>query len=299
MDWINYHHLLYFYIIGREGSIAKACKQLHLTQPTLSAQLRALEEYLGERLFLRSGRSLVLTEMGRLVYRYAEEIFTLGRELTNTLKGRPSGRPMRFTVGIADAVPKLIAYRLLEPAQRLEPPVHLVCHEGKPSQLLTELVMHGLDLVLADHPAGFDNKVRVYSHLLGECSIAIFGTPSLAKRYQKKFPASLEGAPFLMPTPGNNLRRTLDLWFESHAIHPRLAGEIEDSALLKVFGAGEAGLFAAPCAIAKDIQQQYGVCSIGTLDGAIEWHYAISAERKWTNPAVRAISGSARSELFV
>ncbi len=209
MDWINYHHLLYFYTIAREGSIAKACKQLHLTQPTLSAQLRALEESLGEQLFLRSGRSLVLTEIGRLVYRYAEEIFTLGRELTDTLKGRPSGRPVLFTVGIADAMPKLIAYRLLEPALRLEPPVHLVCREGKPPQLLAELVMHGLDLVLADLPAGPDTKVRAYNHLLGECDITIFGAPSLAERCRKKFPASLEGAPFLRPTPGSNLRRTL------------------------------------------------------------------------------------------
>jgi LysR family transcriptional activator of nhaA len=299
MDWINYHHLLYFYTIAREGSIAKACKQLHLTQPTLSAQLRALEESLGEQLFLRSGRSLVLTEIGRLVYRYAEEIFTLGRELTDTLKGRPSGRPMRFTVGIADAMPKLIAYRLLEPALRLEPPVHLVCREGKPPQLLAELVMHGLDLVLADLPAGPDTKVRAYNHLLGECDIAIFGAPPLAERYRKKFPASLEGAPFLMPTPGSNLRRTLDQWFEEHAIRVRLAGEMEDSALLKVFGAGAAGLFASPCAIAKDIQRQYGVRSIGKLEGVKERYYAISVERKLKNPAVLAISGSARSELFV
>jgi LysR family transcriptional activator of nhaA len=299
MDWINYHHLLYFYTIAREGSIAKACKQLHLTQPTISAQLRALEEYLGEQLFLRSGRSLVLTEIGRLVYRYAEEIFTLGRELTDTLKGRPSGRPMRFTVGIADAMPKLIAYRLLEPARRLEPPVHLVCREGKPPQLLAELVMHGLDLVLADLPAGPDTKVRAYNHLLGECDITIFGAPSLAERYRKKFPASLEGAPFLMPTPGSNLRRTLDQWFEEHAIRPRLAGQMEDSALLKVFGASAAGLFAAPCTIAKDIQRQYGVRPIGKLEGAKERYYAISVERKLKNPAVLAISGSARSELFV
>jgi LysR family transcriptional regulator, transcriptional activator of nhaA len=298
MDWINYHHLLYFYTIAREGSIAKACKQLHLTQPTLSSQLRALEEYLGEKLFLRSGRSLVLTEIGRLVYRYAEEIFTLGRELTDTLKGRPIGRPVRFTVGIADAMPKLIAYRLLEPALRLESPVHLVCREGKPSHLLAELVMHGLDLVLADIPAGPDIKVRAYNHLLGECDIAIFGATPLAERYRKKFPASLEGAPFLMPTPGSNLRRMLDQWFEEHAIRPRLAGEMEDSALLKVFGGSAAGLFAAPFAIAKDIQRQYGARPIGKLEGVKERYYAISVERKLKNPAVLAISGSARSELF-
>jgi LysR family transcriptional regulator, transcriptional activator of nhaA len=299
MDWINYHHLLYFHTIAREGSIAKACKQLHLTQPTLSSQLRALEEYLGEKLFLRSGRSLVLTEIGRLVYRYAEEIFTLGRELTDTLKGRPIGRPVRFRVGIADAMPKLIAYRLLEPALRLEPPVHLVCREGKPSQLLAELVMHRLDLVLADIPAGSDIKVRAYNHLLGECDIAIFGAPPLAERYRKKFPASLEGAPFLMPTPGSNLRRMLDQWFEEHAIRPRLAGEMEDSALLKVFGGSAAGLFAAPFAIAKDIQRQYGARPIGKLEGVKERYYAISVERKLKNPAVLAISGSARSKLLV
>jgi LysR family transcriptional regulator, transcriptional activator of nhaA len=298
MDWINYHHLLYFHTIAREGSIAKACKQLHLTQPTISAQLRALEESLGEKLFLRSGRSLVLTEVGRLVYRYAEEIFALGRELTDTLKGRPSGRPVRFTVGITDAMPKLIAYRLLEPALRMQQLVHLVCLEGKTQQLLAELMTHGLDLVLSDAPAGPESHIKAYNHLLGECLIQVFGTPGLISPLKKGFPKSLDGAPMLLPVAGTALRRSLDQWFEQRSIRPRIVAEMADSALLKVFGATGNGLFPAPAAIQKEICRQYNVRLLGTIHGVHERFYAISVERKLKNPAVMAISASARTELF-
>jgi LysR family transcriptional activator of nhaA len=248
---------------------------------------------------LRSGRSLVLTEIGRVVYGYAEEIFELGRELTDTLKGRPSGRPVRFTVGITDAMPKLIAYRLLEPALGMQPPVHLVCREGKAQPLLAELMVHGLDLVLADAPAGPDSRIRAFNHLLGECGITIFASAPLAERFGKNFPSSMEGAPFLLPTAGTTLRRSLDQWFEEQGIRPRLVGEMEDSALVKVFGASGTGLFPAPSVIEKEIRRQYGVRPLGEIEGVRERFYAISVERKLKNPAVIAISESARERLFV
>jgi LysR family transcriptional regulator, transcriptional activator of nhaA len=298
MEWLNYHHLLYFWTVVREGSISQACKELRLAQPTISAQLHSLEDQLGEKLFLRSGRKLELTEIGRVVYGYADEIFTLGRELTDTLKGRPSGRPIRFTVGITDAMPKLIAYRLLEPALRMQQPVHLVCQEGKPQQLLADLMTHGLDLVLSDAPAGPESHVKAYNHLLGECLIQVFGTRDLISPLKKGFPKSLDGAPMLMPVAGTALRRSLDQWFEQRSIRPRIVAEMADSALLKVFGATGNGLFPAPAAIHKEICRQYDVRLLGTIDGVHERFYAISVERKLKNPAVLAISASARTELF-
>jgi len=298
MEWLNYHHLLYFWTVVREGSIAQACKQLRLAQPTISAQLHSLEDQLGEKLLQRSGRKLVLTEIGRLVYGFADEIFTLGRELTDTLKGRPSGRPIRFRVGITDAMPKLIVHRLLEPAMRLPQPVHLICREGKTQQLLAELMTHGLDLVLADAPAGPEVRIRAFNHLLGECGIQIFGTARLADRLKKGFPKSLNGAPMLLPTAGTALRRSLDQWFDEQSIRPHIVGEMEDSALVKAFGATGAGVFAAPSVIEKEIRRQFGVRSLGRIEGVRERFYAVSVERKLKNPAVIAISESARSELF-
>jgi LysR family transcriptional activator of nhaA len=298
MEWLNYHHLLYFWTVVREGSISQACKKLRLAQPTISAQLHSLEDQLGEKLFQRSGRKLELTEIGRVVYGYANEIFTLGRELTDTLKGQPSGRPIRFTVGITDAMPKLIAYRLLEPALRMQQLVHLVCLEGKTQQLLAELMTHGLDLVLSDAPAAAESHIKAYNHLLGECAIQVFGTAELISPLKKGFPKSLDGVPMLMPLAGTALRRSLDQWFEQRSIRPRIVAEMADSALLNVFGATGNGLFPAPAAIEKEICRQYNVRLLGTIDGVHDRFYAISVERKLKNPAVVAISASARTELF-
>jgi LysR family transcriptional activator of nhaA len=298
MEWINYHHLLYFWTVVSEGSISQACKKLRLAQPTISTQLHSLEHQLGEKLFQRSGRKLQLTEIGRLVFGYADEIFTLGSELTDTLKGRPSGRPIRFTIGITDAMPKLIAFRLLEPALHMQQPVHLICLEGKTQQLLAELMTHGLDLVLSDTPAGPELHIKAYSHLLGECPVQVFGTPELILPLKKGFPKSLDGAPMLMPIAGTSLRRSLDRWFEQKSIQPRIVAEIADSALLKVFGAAGNGLFTAPAAIEKEIRRQYGVRPLGKLEGVHEQFYAISVERKLKNPAVVAISASAHAKLF-
>jgi LysR family transcriptional activator of nhaA len=298
MDWLNYHHLYYFWTVAREGSIAKASAALRLAQPTISAQIRALEESLGQPLFSRVGRGLALTDVGHTVLRYADEIFTLGRELTNVVKGRPAGRAMRLVVGVADVLPKLIAYRLLEPALRLDTPVILECREDTPDRLLQELSVHGVDLVLSDEPLGSHVRVRAYSHLLGECGVTFFGAPGLAAQLRRRFPASLDGAPMLLPGAGASLRRPLQQWLEAQQIQPQVVGEFEDSALMKVFGQAGAGAFVAPTAIEREVRRQYGVQIIGRTDDLRERFYAISVERRIKHPAVAAICEIARQGLF-
>lgn len=297
MEWLNYHHLLYFWTAAREGSVTGAADQLRLAQSTVSAQIRLLEESLGERLFRRQGRRVVLTDVGRVVYRYADEIFTIGRELLDTVKDRPTGRPVRLNVGVADQLPKAIAYRLLAPALRGDPPVRLVCQEGKVERLLADLALHHLDVVLADAPVGPGVDVRAFSHLLGECGITIFGVPKLATALKRKFPASLGGAPMLLPTLGTVLRRSLDQWFDAHDLHPHVVSEFEDSALLKAFGESGLGVFPAPSAIESQVCRQYGVRVVGRLDAVRERFYAISVERRIKHPAVVAISDAARASF--
>jgi LysR family transcriptional activator of nhaA len=299
MAWLNYHHLYYFWTVAREGSIARATQKLHLTQPTISAQLGALEDNLGEKLFHRTGRRLVLTEMGQVVYQYAEEIFTLGRELQDVLAGRPTGRPLRLTVGIDDQVPKLLAHRLLAPAFSLKEPVHLVCREGRLDRLFAELSTHALDLVLSDAPLTAEVHVRAFNHRLGETDVAVYGVSALAEKYRRGFPRSLDGAPFLLPTDGTSLRRSLEEWFDRERIRPVIVGEFSDSALLKVFGMEGLGLFAAPTAIDDVVRRQYEVKALGTIEDVREAYYAITVERRLRHPAVVAISEAARQRLFV
>ncbi len=298
MEWLNYHHLLYFFTVARTGSIAKACEELRLAPPTISAQIRLLEENLGEKLFSRSGRRLVLTEMGQVVYRYAEEIFATGRELVDTVKGRPTGRPFRLKVGVADVLPKLLVYRLLEPAVHLTFPVHIVCYEGKPEQLLAELAVHALDVVLSDSPMAPVVSVKAFNHLLGECGVNFYATPREAVAYRRRFPECLDGAPFLFATENTVERRELDRWFESIGVRPKIAGEFEDSALLKVFGKAGQGIFAAPSVLDKEVRQQYGVGLVGRTEEVREQYYAISVERKLKHPAVVAICDTARKQTF-
>ena len=298
MEWLNYHHLLYFWTVAREGSVSRASKVLLLAQPTISGQLRSLEESLGQKLFERVGRNLVLTDVGRVVYRYADEIFGLGRELLDTVKGRGSGRPLELTIGIADQVPKLIAHRLLEPARRMGEPVTLVCHEDKPERLLASLALHELDIVFSDAPAGSATRVRAFSHLLGDTGITFFAVPSLATKARRGFPKSLESLPVLMPTRNTTLRRSLDGYFEAAGVRPHVVAEFEDSALLKVFGGAGEGCFPAPSVIAREIGRQFGVRPIAEAAGVSERFYALSVERKIKHPAVLAITEAARERLF-
>jgi LysR family transcriptional activator of nhaA len=298
MTWLNYHHLLYFYTVAREGGVARAAEVLHLTQPTVSAQVHQLERALGERLFEKRGRRLALTDAGRVAFRYAEEIFTLGREFQDVLRGRPSGRPPRLAVGVAESVPKLVAYRLLEVVRRVPDPPQLICREGSPDRLLADLAAHEIELLISDAPPAPMGPARVYSHVLGETGTTIFGVPELAARYRRGFPESLEGAPFLLPDERVPLRRALDQWFATNGVQPRAEAQFADSALLKTFGQAGAGLFAGPTAIEAEIRQQYGVRVIGRLADVRETFYAVSAERRITHPALAGLAAAAREKRF-
>ncbi|MFO0888961.1 MAG: transcriptional activator NhaR [Isosphaeraceae bacterium] len=298
MEWLNYHHLLYFWTVAREGSITRACQRLQLSQPTISAQLRALERSLGTDLFRREGRSLVITDAGQLVFHYADEIFGLGREMVDTLRSRPTGRPLRLTVGIADVVPKWVAYQMLKPAVLGDRPIRLICREGRSDWLLAELAVHRLDLMLTDGPIGSDVNIKAYNHLIGECSVVLLGTRPLVERYSEGFPRSLDGAPFLVPTENTALRRGLEQWFESEGIHPDIRGEFEDSALMKVFGQDGLGIFPNPAVSSAAIQSQLGVSEVGEIGSVKERVYAITVQRKLKHPAIALICDSARRNLF-
>lgn len=298
MEWINYHHLLYFWVVAREGGLVAAGKVLRLSHPTLSAQIHALEDQLGEKLFEKVGRKLALTETGRVVYRYAEEIFTLGREMVETVRGRTTGQPLRLDVGVADVVPKLVVRRLLQPALALDVPVRLVCHEGSFEALLGQLAVHSLDLVLSDAPVPTGSPVRAFNHLLGETGVSLYGTKELVKTWRRGFPESLSGAPMLLPLEHLTLRRALNQWFDRHGVKPRVVAEFEDSALLKVFGGDGVGLFPASTIVEPEVLSQYGVQLLGRVDEVRERFYAISVERRLKHPAVVAISDAARQTLF-
>ncbi len=298
MEWLNYHHLYYFWNVAKEGSISQACQKLRLAQPTISGQLRQLEESLGEKLFAKSGRNLVLTEIGQVVYRYAEEIFSVGRELQDVLNGRPRGRPARFVVGISDVMPKWIAFRILEPVLTMREKVHLVCLENNTEDLLVKLTSHQLDIVLTDAPITVPSRGRVFNHELGSCGVSFCGTPDLLVRYRKNFPQSLDNAPFLLPLDGSAMRRSLDQWFDRHRIRPAVVGEFQDSALLKVFGQAGAGIFAVPSAVEKDVRDRYGCAAIARSADLTERFYAISVERRLRHPAVLAISEGAGKFLL-
>lgn len=298
MRHLNYSHLLYFWTVAREGSIAKASEALHLTPQTISGQLRLLDESIGERLFVRAGRRLVLSEMGQLVFQYADEIFSLGGELAQVVRGKAPGLPLTFNVGIVDSIPKLITYRVIEPVINLNEPMRLRFHEATLENLLSELAVHRLDMVLSDKPVPPGLNVRAYHHLLGASGVTIFGAPALAKRYRRDFPASLSGAPMLLPVHQQALRHQLDAWFESENIAPLSAGEFDDSALMKVFGQFGVGLFAGPTAIEDEICRTYHVNSLGRVPSVQERFYAITPERKLKHPAIVSIMARAREAIF-
>jgi LysR family transcriptional regulator, transcriptional activator of nhaA len=298
MDWLNYHHLLYFWSVAKHGTMTKACEELRLAQPTISGQIRLLENTLGEKLFIRTGRRLALTEMGHLVFKYAEDIFATGQELLNTVKSQGNGQPTRLVVGIADVVPKPLATQLLKSALKLSRPTHLVCQEDKLQQLLTDLTGHRLDLVIADTPAPPSIKDHTYNHPLGESGVTMFGTAKLAAQYRSDFPRSLESAPLLLPTSNAGLRRLLDQWMVNHGLRPNIVGEFDDSATLKAFGQDGFGIFPGSSVIEKEICRQYRVQVVGQLDALKQHFYAITVERRLKHPATLAIVRTARRELL-
>ncbi len=295
MDWLNYHHLLYFWTAVREGGMSRAAEKLRLSQPTISAQIKTLEGALGHRLFERRGRALVPTDVGRVVYRYAEDIFGLGGELVETLRGRPAGRGLQLTVGVANAVPKLIVSRLLQPVVR-GGGVKIVCVEGNPEELLTRLATHALDVVISDTAAPPHVRVRVFNHPLGESGTSFFAPPALARRL-RGFPRAMTGVAMLLPTPTTAYRRALDEWFVASAIHPRVVAEFDDSALMLAFGASAQAAFPAPTVIEREICRQYGVRVIGRTAAVRERYVAVSVERKLKHPAVLTITSTAKRSL--
>jgi LysR family transcriptional regulator, transcriptional activator of nhaA len=298
MQWLNYHHLLYFWAVAKHGSVAQASRELRLAHPTVSAQIHRLEEVLGEKLLIKQGRSLVLTEAGRVAFRYADEIFSLGREFVDTIQGRLSGRPIRVVVGCSDALPKSIVQRILAPAWRLEEHVRVVCREDNTTQAyLGELAANAIDVVLADTPA-LPGSVRAFSHLLGECGTVLLAAPALAKIYKRRFPASLSGVPFLLPGAQSMLRRGLEQWFDANGVRPRVVGEFDDPALSNVVAEAGLGVFAVPEVIAEDIRVRHRLQRVGRVESLRQRFYAISAERKIKNPAVVAICEGARKDIF-
>lgn len=298
MRGTSYNHLYYFWTVAREGGVARAAEVLHLTPQTISGQLRVLEGSLGVRLFVRRGRNLALTDSGRLALSFADEIFRLGAEMGEALKGRDTGRPLPFAVGVVDVVPKMVAYRLLEPALHLPQPVRILCREGKLDALLADIAVHKLDMVLADTPLGSAVKVRAFNHPLGECGITFFAASALAERYREGFPQCLGDAPLLVPAQSTALRGSLMHWMDQLGVRPRIVGEFEDRALMQAFGQAGVGVFMSPSVIDTEIAVQYGVVSIGSTDAVRERYYAISAERHLRHPAVVAVSQAARSDLF-
>lgn len=298
MEWLNYNHLHYFWVVVREGSIAAASRRLLVGRPSISMQLKSLEAAMGESLFTRQGRRLELTDTGKMVYGYAEVIFATGRELMDSVRGRAAGRPTTLRVGVADVMAKLMAFQLLLPALEGEEPVRLVCREDHPRRLFAALATHELDLVLSDIPLFPGIDVKAFSHVLGESTITLFAAPELAARVLAGFPGSLDDVPFLMPSPETAIRGALDLWFEQADVRPKVVAEFDDSALLKVFGQAGCGLFPAPTAMAARVAEQYGVEPVGELENVRETFYAVSPERRIQHAVVARIIAHAQGELF-
>lgn len=297
MDWLNYHHLRYFWTVAREGSLLQAAKVLRVSQPSISAQIKELEESLGVKLFKRSGRRNLLTEEGQMAFRLAEEIFERGNELLSTLKQRPTERPVRLHIGVVDSLPKLVIAALLTPVFSL-PGVQLICKEGKIADLLASLGTHRLDLVLADEPASSSLAYRAYNHRLGKSGICLCAEVSLANKLRKGFPKIPNGVPFLLPAENTPLRRTLEHWFRAQHIEPRVLAEIEDLALMKTIASREKAVVPIHEVVLRDAVEGYGLRRIGPVKGCIDEFFAITAERRITHPVIALLTSNARESLF-
>ncbi|HVK88426.1 MAG TPA: transcriptional activator NhaR [Kofleriaceae bacterium] len=299
MEWLNYHHLLYFWMVAKHGSITRASVELRLAHPTISGQIHQLEEALGAKLFVRSGRNLALTDSGRIAFRYADEIFALGQEFQDALKGRTTGQPLRLVVGVSDVIAKSIVHRILEPAFELRDKVRVICREARSADaFMGDLAVHAIDVVLADAPAGPGTPVRTFSHPLGECGSSFFATSQLARVSRQQFPRSLDGAPVILPGSDSTFRRALDEWFRSRNIHPQIVAELDDLALASVLAEKGLGVLAAPDVISKELRQRYSLQLVGRAKDLRQRFFAISMERKIKNPAVAAICEVARKKIF-
>ena len=298
MDWLNYHHLRYFWTVAREGGLRRAAESLGVSQPSISAQVRLLEEAMGDKLFRRSGRGLVLTDAGRLVYEYADQIFSVGRELLSAVRQKSPGRLAAFNVGITDSVPKLVAREILAPVFHIAEPFRTVCREGKIEDLLPQLAQHRLDLVIADEPASSSMKFKTFNHRLGGCGVSFCAVPEVAKQLRRRFPKSLDGAPALLPTDNTSLRRVVQQWFDEQQVHPRVLAVFEDSALLRTFAVDVQGFFPVHAVAVAETLARYGFKVIGEAENCRNDFYAITAERRLKHPAIVAVTENAQSRLF-
>jgi LysR family transcriptional regulator, transcriptional activator of nhaA len=297
MEFLNYHHLRYFWVAAKEGGLTRAARKLHVSQPSICTQIQALERALGDKLLRRTPRGLTLTEAGQKVFSFAEEIFSLGEDLLSTMKQHPSARPLRVNIGIADSLPKLLTYEMLKPIFHLSQAVQASCCEGKVPDLLAQLATYRLDVVLSDEPSPASGNLKTFNHLLGECGVSFCAEPKLAARLKRRFPASLHDAPALLPSPNSALRRSLEKWFREQRISPCLIADFDDAALVKVAATDGLGFFALPSLVASEAMTRYGVSTIGQVPECLQQFYAISAERRLTHPAVMAITAQARAVL--
>lgn len=297
MEYLNYHHLRYFWAVAKEGGLTKAAAKLHVSQPTISAQIQALEGALGAKLFRHSGRNLALTETGQHVLGFAEEIFSLGQDLLNSVKQRPTARPLRLYLGVADALPKPVACRIIEPVFRLAQPVQISCWETRLSDMLVELTAYRMDVILADEPASSGVTPNVFNHFLGESDVTFCAVPAVAAKLRRSFPKSLNGAPALLPMSNSGLRRSLEKWFHATGVRPRLVGEFEDPALVTTLALQGLGFMSVPSIVAQEAVRSYGFRLIGRTRECQQQFYAITAERKLTHPAVLAITSGAPGRL--
>ena len=290
MEWLNYHHLRYFWVVAREGSLKLASEKLHVSQPSISSQIKELEEYLGEPLFRRTGRTNVLTDAGQIAFRYAEEVFGLGQEMVSAIKQRPGAKALRLYVGVADSFPKLVTNEILKPVMAMPQAVHVICREGKIEDLLGQLAAHRLDLVLADEPASSGSRVKTFNHLLGQTGVTFCAVPSLAATLRKGFPMSLTDAPALLPSENTATRRSLEKWFQSKGIRPQVVAEFEDAALMKVMAADGKGFIPVPSLVRQEALDRYGLEIIGATEDYLDSFYAITVERRIDHPAVALIT---------
>lgn len=297
MDWLNYHHLRYFWMVAKEGSLQRAADRLRVSPPSISAQIRELEEALDAKLFRRSGRSNVLTDAGQMVLAYAEEIFALGADLTSAMQQKPTQRAVRLVVGIADSLPKLITYQILRPAFAV-PDAHIVCREGKSADLLAQLASHRLDIVLADEPASSSVGFRAFNHRLGDSGVTFCAGGPLAAQLRRRFPRSLDGAPALLPAEQTPLRRALEAWFRSHGVTPKVIAEFEDLALMKAMASQTRCFIPVPTVVVREATERYGLRRFGEAANCRDEFYAITAERKITHPLVSLLTANAQRQLF-
>ena len=296
---MNFKHLHYFWVTAKAGGVMRAGEQLHTTHQTLSGQIKLLEDWLGRKLFRKSGRQLELTEDGRLALGYADQIFTLGAEMETALREARGGqRVLDFRVGVADSVAKSVAYRLLEPALNLAEPVRLICSEGKFPDLLAQLALHRLDLVIADEPMSRRISVKAFNHPLGSTAMSFFCAPQLKPLLKGEFPACLNDMPMLIQGASASVRQQLEGWLTRHQIHPRVIGEFDDGALMTAFGREGRGVFMAPSVLEAETVAQFGVDVIGRTDELVEEFFAVSVERRISHPCVLAITDAARGQLF-